>query len=74
MTYQHAIDGAKQVCKEHRAYMAVVNAPVENAEDASGPYGYCPLASVPRLFAKGKVEAKVLPTPAGNPYIVPLPA
>lgn len=62
MTKQEAIDAAK--AEKSDLVLAIVNAPIENAEDVEygrGPYGYCPVEAVPILFPYGNVEATVEP-------------
>jgi hypothetical protein len=47
--YKHAqIEANRNACP-----IAVVNAPIENAEDSGGPYGYATPAGVPILYRHG---------------------
>jgi aromatic ring-opening dioxygenase LigB subunit len=55
MKKEHAIRMAQEENKESSITMAVVVAPVEHAEDESGPYGFCPLAAVETLYSRGTV-------------------
>jgi hypothetical protein len=61
MTLKEAIIDAKKIAKESKLAIAVVNAPIENAEDESGPYGYCPEMAVHILYRWGKVEQVIHP-------------
>ena len=41
--------------------LAVVDAPIEEGEDETGPFGYCPIGAVPMLYRYGTPIASVLP-------------
>lgn len=61
MTLQDAIAGARKAAQESQLPIAVVNAPLENAEDESGPYGYCPVVAKDILFRFGTCEQIIRP-------------
>ena len=42
MTKEAAIAEAIKIAKKENMVMAVANDPIANAEDESGPWGYCP--------------------------------
>lgn len=60
MSKEKALLAAKYIARKHQTRMAVVNAPIENAED-DGPWGYCPEQAVKVLFPHGTVETVVNP-------------
>jgi hypothetical protein len=49
MNLQTAIERAQHEATLNNLVMAVVNAPIENADQAE-PYGYCPMSAVDMLF------------------------
>ena len=55
MTKENAIRLAQQDAKQHNTVIAVVDAPIENAEETDGPFGFAALLFVHRLFKYGKV-------------------
>lgn len=42
MNKENAIADAKRTAKNYKARIAVVNAPIEMAEENDGPFGYAP--------------------------------
>lgn len=61
MTRENAIKLARYEARKWKTPIAVVNAPIENAEDYDGPFGYCPETAVKTLFANATVECVVYP-------------
>lgn len=61
MNLQDAIKDATKAANECGHPIAVVNAPIENAEDESGPYGYCPLMAKNILYRWGTTEKVIEP-------------
>lgn len=59
MTKAKAIELAKVEAKKAKVEIVVVDAPIENAEDESGPFGYCPAEAKDVLFANGTVVARI---------------
>lgn len=52
MNKENALREARAEALKNRVDMVVVNDPLANAEESSGPYGYCPRAGVDVLFAR----------------------
>ena len=62
MEKQDAIKQATREALNGNIEMVVVDAPIENGEDESGPFGYCPALAKNILFRFGKVVAKISET------------
>lgn len=60
MNKEQAVKEATKIAKRDKMSMAVVNAPIENAEE-NGYYGYCSVEAVSILFRWGTVEVVINP-------------
>lgn len=68
MNQTDATLAARKEAKTNNLQMAVVNAPIEHAEDSTGPFGYCPTSAVSTLYRFGKIVEVIepgAPDPAG---------
>jgi len=61
MTKEQAIAEAKKEANKNNVTIVVVNDPIANAEDETGPYGYCPIFAKDMLFRFGTVEEIIKP-------------
>jgi hypothetical protein len=70
MTLERAIAEAKREAQadDGGLVIVVVNAPIENAEDEDGPYGYCPAEAVPYLFKHGTPVGEAICNGEYTPY------
>ena len=70
MTQEQAISGAKTEAQKHDGgiVIVVVHAPIELAEDESGPYGYCPAEAVDILFKHGTPVGEAICNGEYTPY------
>jgi hypothetical protein len=59
MTKEKAIKMAQAEARKDKTELVVVNAPVENAEDESGPFGYCATMAKDTLFPNATVIVTV---------------
>lgn len=61
MNREHATENAKRAALQCGKEVVVVNAPVEHAHDADGPYGFCESQFKCMLFPKATIVATISP-------------
>lgn len=67
MKKENAIAQAQIEADNNNVRICVVHAPLEMAEDESGPYGYCPELGLHILFPNATVETWVYPNGSNLP-------
>jgi len=75
MTKEQAIKGAQTEAQKYGGgvQIAVVHDPIANAEDESGPWGYCPVEAVAILFPYGTAYGEAICNGEYNEYPTPTP-
>ena len=55
MSYNEAVKEAVKIANKEKMQMVAVHAPIEHAEEESGPYGYCPAMAKDILYRWGTI-------------------
>lgn len=61
MTLERATQEAERVAGSTGKTICVYNAPIENAEDPEGPFGFCPPEAFRILFRFGELVRTITP-------------
>jgi hypothetical protein len=61
MTKDKAIELGTHEAVKNKVKICIVNAPIENADDDSGPYGFTSVEGLVLLYKYGEIEAMISP-------------